>query len=190
MKDQQLTESESLSLITSMIKQAKSNYQGGASFYFLLWGWVIMLANLSHYVLAVLIKYEHPYVVWLATIPAGIVSGIHGARLIKNALVLSHIDRMYNKLWMGIGFGIIVSIVYMQELNLNHNAVILLLTTAGVYMSGQLLKFKPLIFGAYALALASLLAFNVSMIDQCLVAAGGIFLGYLVPGYILKSKEK
>ena len=63
-----LTARESLDLIAAMIRQAKGNVQRN-NFYFLLWGWVVVLANLGMYTLQI-VKYEHPYVVWVITIPA------------------------------------------------------------------------------------------------------------------------
>ena len=65
-----LTAKESLDLITAMIHEAKGQVQRN-NFFFLLWGWVVVLANLGMYALYQ-IAYSRPYVVWLITIPAWI----------------------------------------------------------------------------------------------------------------------
>lgn len=190
MKEQSLSHEESLDMITSMIRQAKSNYQRGGSFYFLLWGWVVMLANITHYYFLNFTSFEYPYIAWLLTIPAGIISGIYGARQKSKSGITTPLERLYAHIWIAVGVGIAISLVFMQELGFSHSAVILLLAGMGTYISGQVLRFWPLAVGGVALAIACVVAFNVSVSDQYLVAAFGIFAGYLVPGYLLKSKEK
>ena len=68
-------------------------------------------------------------------------------------------------------------------------AFILLFAMGGTYISGQMLNFRPLVMGAFALLVSGIVCFNVSMVDQYLVGAIGILLGYLIPGYMLKSRE-
>ena len=77
MSEKELSKEESLQLITEMIGQAKRNFAKGGSFYFLLWGFVVMTANLGHYILTA-IEFEHPYYVWSLTIPAAIISMVYG----------------------------------------------------------------------------------------------------------------
>ncbi|MEQ8474287.1 MAG: hypothetical protein RIC35_24035 [Marinoscillum sp.] len=190
MSEKELTGQESLDLIREMIQQAKSNYQKGGSFHFLLWGWVVMFANFTHYYLEAFTSYEMPYIVWVVTFPAGIISAVYGARRKRKAMVTSHLDRMYGQVWVIVGVGVIVTLTFMPKLSYNHNAVILLFAAVGTYISGQLLRFRPLVFGGLALIAASIIAFSVSVTDQYLVGGIGIFAGYLIPGYILKSKEK
>lgn len=190
MSEQTLTNKESLALITEMIGQAKKNYRKGGSFHFLLWGWVVMLANLGHYYLEGFTDYPHPYLVWVITFPAGIISALYGARQSKQATVVSHLDRLYGQVWIAAGVGIVITLIFMRNLSFNHGAMILLFAAMGTYLSGQMLRFKPLILGGLALAVAAVVCFNVSVTDQYLVSAIGIFLGYIVPGYLLKSKEK
>lgn len=189
MLEKPLDHKKSLDLITEMISQAKCNYSREGSFYFLLWGWVVMLANFGHYILQVYFEYPRPYLVWLATIPAGIISIVHGARRSKKTQVTSHLDRMYSQVWLAAGLGVVIALLNMSTLSFYHNAVILIFASMGTYISGHLLKFKPLILGGVALAISSIVAFQVSEINQYLVGGIGVLLGYLVPGYLLKNKQ-
>lgn len=187
--NEELSKDESLKLITEMIGQAKRNLAKGGSFYFLLWGWVIALANLGHYLIDRNDWYEHPYVVWLLVIPAVIITIIYSARRDSKAKIVSHYDRVYGQIWMAIFIAIMILLVFMAKLDFNQNAVILLFSGLGTYLSGFLLRFKPLILGGIALGISSVIAFNVSVMDQYLVAAVGLVLGYLIPGYLLKRAE-
>ena len=49
MDEQNISPEESLQIITGMIGKAKSNFARGGSFYFLLWGSVIALADFGHF---------------------------------------------------------------------------------------------------------------------------------------------
>lgn len=188
--EKNLTERESLAIITTMIAQTRNNYQKGGSFHFLLWGWVIMLANFGHYLLDTVVAYEQPYLVWLITFPAAIISGIYGYKQGKDAIVIGHMDRLYGHVWIACGVGILSSLIFMRELNYGHEPVILLFAAVGTYITGQMLRFRPLIFGGLALVLAAIACFSVPVSNQYLVSGIGMFAGYLVPGYMLKKREK
>ena len=117
MSEKELSKDESLELITEMINQAKRNLAKGGSFHFLLWGWVVMLANLGHYILAKYNLFDAPQMVWLITIPASIVSIVYSARKEKNAGVKSHIDRLNGIIWLGIFIGVLVILFFLGNVN-------------------------------------------------------------------------
>jgi hypothetical protein len=73
-----------------MIQEAKGNMRRNG-FYFLLWGWVIVVANLGMYVLQ---KFDvpYPYAMWLITIPAWIISFVRGYREGKAQRIVTHLD--------------------------------------------------------------------------------------------------
>jgi hypothetical protein len=77
--EKQMTAHESLELIATMIRQAKTGIRQ-KSFYFLLWGWVVALAYLGGYVL-LKAGYDKPYLIWVITLPAMIASFIYGSRV-------------------------------------------------------------------------------------------------------------
>lgn len=57
------------------------------------------------------------------------------------------------------------------------------------YLSGITIKFRPLVYGGIVLWISAIISFMLPGDLQLLISAGGIFLGYLVPGYILKYKN-
>lgn len=190
MSEKELTKDESLALIADMINKAKRNVVKGGSFYFLLWGWVVMLANLGHYLIGKFDWYEHPYIVWLATIPAAIASVVYGARRSRSAVVKSHLDRLYSRIWLGVSISVIIILSFLGDIRPNLNAIILTFAGLGVFISGFALRFKPSVIGGVALWITAIVAFNISPIDQYLVGSVGILAGYLIPGYLLRKAEK
>ncbi len=189
MKEETLTKEESLALIMDMVGQAKARVGRQGSFYFLLWGWVVMLANAGHYVLGAYTQFEYPYMVWLIVIPAIVASIVYGMRQDRAAQVKGYFDHVYAYVWLAISFGILLTLIFMDVISMRPNAIILLLAATGTFISGQLIRFKPLTWGALTLWIGSICAFVVPIMDQYLVAAIAIALGYLVPGYLLRKQE-
>lgn len=187
--EKELSPKESLDIISNAINQAKKNVVKGGSFQILWWGWIIAIANLGHYTLMKL-DYSAPYVVWILVIPAIVVSAVHGYRMSKSSRVTTHMDAMYGQIWLAAFIVIMISVIFMSKLNFNHNPVILGVAGFGMYTTGILLRFKPIVYGAVLLWIASILAYNIPVVDQYLLAGIAIILGYLIPGYILKKAEK
>lgn len=188
METKELTTQESLSIITDMIGQAKHNVAKGDSFQILFWGWIIAIANLGHYVLAKS-GYDHPYVVWLLVVPAIVISVFYGIRMNKKQLVRTHMDKIYAQIWIGAFIVFIITVSFMFQLNFHHNPVILAVAGLGMYITGWLLRFKPVVFGAVCLWIGAIVAFTLPVTDQYLVGSISILVGYIVPGYLLKRAE-
>ncbi|HYG18365.1 MAG TPA: hypothetical protein VD816_05520 [Ohtaekwangia sp.] len=187
METEKLTARESLDIITAMIEKAKGNVQRNA-FYFLLWGWVIVLANLGMYTL-LRVGYERPALVWLITIPAWIYSIYYGYRREKSRATTTHFDRISTGLWLSFGVCIFTLVFFGYKINFQLNPVILLITAVPTFVSGIIIRFKPLMIGGVAFWAFGIVNFLVPMDLQFLFGAMAIVCGYLVPGYMLKNKE-
>ena len=188
-EEQNLTSEQRIAIIEQMIHTAKGNISDG-SFHFLLWGWVIALANLGHYLVAVYTNYSHPELIWVICFPAAIISGIYGHNQSKKAMMSTYTDRISKWLWVGLFPCIIVIIFFGSKINFMINPIIMLLTGYVTFQSGIIIKFKPLAIGGIIFWCASIIGFMMTNENQTLVSAIAVVLGYLVPGYQLKSKYK
>jgi hypothetical protein len=189
MEESKLSNSESLQIITEMIGRAKRNMAKKGSFYFLLWGWVVLIGNFGFYIIARYQLFPYPYVIWSITLPAIIVTVIYSMRQNRKSIATSQLDNIYMNLWMAIFVAVVIVLVFMPKMNYSHNAVILLLAGLGTFVTGKLIKFNPLVIGSLALWIGAIIAFNVPVIDQYLVGGFAIIVGYLIPGYLLKRAE-
>ena len=96
-------------------------------------------------------------------------------------------------LWWGFCFTLLVVLVMasFQKLSWSSTyAFIIALYGLGTFVSGGILKFKPLIIGGIISWIMSVLALFVEPINILLVMALSIVIAYLIPGYMLKFKEK
>ncbi len=187
-ENEPLSTQDSLQIIVTMIQQAKGNVQRD-SFYFLLWGWVIALANIGHYVILKFTAYPRPYIVWLVAIPAYAVTLIYGYRQGKKQISRTHLDKVSAILWIGFGVSVPVIILFGERINYNINPIILLMAALPTFISGILINFRPLLIGGVLFWVASIVSFMVPYEFQYPLMAITIILGYLIPGYILKKSK-
>src|SRR5687767_9350597 len=110
-----LSANQSLDIITQMINQAQGNVRG-SSLHFLLWGWVIAIANLGMFTL-IQLEYSRPYIVWLITIPAWITSMYFGYKQGKAVRITTHIDKITMWMWIVYGCSIFTLIFFGRSIN-------------------------------------------------------------------------
>jgi len=190
--EQTLDEKKSLQVIYETIENAKAKFRDDG-FYFLLWGWLVLVASLAHYILFNFIAFEHYYIGWPIVMIAGaIVSGVHGYRQSKEAVVWSHFDRAVGFLWIGFTVALLLilamSFIGVIPFSLT-NPLIIVLFSMGTFVSGAILKFKPLIYGAILGWIISVFSFLNPSSVQMLLGALAVLVAYLIPGYMLKLKK-
>lgn len=184
----EMTQSDSLAIISEMIEAAKKELKG-EYFFFIFWGWLAIGIHVAHYYLLVYTKVEHPEMVWGLAVFGGIYSAIYSVRRSKKQRVTSHIDKTIGYIWMAYGFTTLIIIGAGGKLNYATYPLITLLTAFPTFLTGIITKYKPLIFGGSLFWIFAVISFSVSPINQIIVGAIALAFGYLVPGYMLKKSQ-
>lgn len=183
---------QSLQLIQAMVDKAKENISVNR-FYFLLWGWVTFLAILGQFFLKVVLDYRHHYFVWLAVIPAVVITIIYSSKKQKQRSVRTYVGDSMSFLWSGIGISFFILTVIISTKGgagwLNAYPFYILFYGLGTYVSGRILKFPPLVIGGIFNWLLALVSVFVGFDYQLLLAAAAILTSYLIPGYLLKNPK-
>jgi hypothetical protein len=187
-KTNELTTEQSLHIITSMISQAKGNMKS-SSFYFLLWGWTIAIANLGIYVLLKFTDVSNPFLMMGLTIPAAIVSVIYGTRQRKIVGAPTLLDYINKWLWIGFGITCFIFVYFGKQIGWQVNPVIITMCAVPTFLSGIMLRFRPLILGGIVFWVIGIACFLAPVEIQFLLAFVAVVFGYLVPGYLLKKSE-
>jgi hypothetical protein len=178
-----------LDVIYEMIENSKTRIRENAFFY-LLWGWLVLTASLSHFIM---IKFGifYSFLAWPVIMTAGmIVSVIAGIRMGKRAGYRSHIDSAMIYLWYGFFFALLVILAFSMGGKIPweiSNALIISMYGLGTFVSGGILKFKPLIIGGICCWIIALCAFFVPGEYTLLLVAFSIIIAYLIPGYLLRK---
>lgn len=182
-------EQKNLDLITEMINRAKGNVQSEYVF-FLIWGWIVALASFLHYILIKFTNFEHPEWAWLLIFLGVILSGWYGFKIGKRKHVKTYTDRIYGNIWLVFLINYFIVLFFMKDINYNVAPIILLLAGGSTYLSGIAIKFKPLIYGGIVLWVSAAICYVVPREVQPLVEGVSVLIGYLVPGYMLKYKNR
>jgi len=185
--EKMMTGEESLKIITEMINKTKVNVSQG-SFHLLFWGWLIFAISLSEYLLANFTGFSHPYYVWMLVIPGVFVSMVYGFINGRKALVHTYAEMVYMWTWMAFLFAaIVLFIVHSRSLE-TVAPYILLLAGIPTFISGFIIKFRPLIAGGLCFWIIALV---ISFTGPSIAPLGipvAMLIGYLIPGYMLKNK--
>lgn len=185
-----LSSEKSLEIITEMINRTKMNIRHGA-FHLLFWGWLIAILSLSEYILDMFTEFEHPWWVWAMTIPGIFVSFIYGYRRGSRQSVQTYTERIYKWIWFAFLGSLITLFVFMGVEGMMHKVgpFILLFAAFAVFLSGIVIKFRPLIFGAISIWALAVAGFFAGPAIAPLAVPAAVIAGYLVPGYMLKKTE-
>ncbi len=183
---------EKLDVIFGMIENSKTNIRDNAFFY-LLWGWLVLLASLLHFTLMKL-GVGYSYLVWPVIMTGGsIASVIAGIRLGRRASYITYLDKAIIFLWWGFFFTIIIPLAFAVAGKIPWgiaNALIISLYGLGTFVSGGILRFRPLVVGGICCWIISLGAFWVPESYMLLLVALSIIIAYLIPGYMIRSAAK
>ncbi len=171
-----------------MINKTKVNISQG-SFHLLFWGWLIFVCSLSEYALGKLTSYTHPYYVWLLVIPGVFVSMIYGFVNGRKARVYTYADMLYMWTWIGFLIAATVLFIVLSKRMDTFAPYILLLAGFPTFVSGFIIKFKPLIAGGISFWIIALLVHFAGPYLAPLGVPVAMLTGYLIPGYLLKSKD-
>lgn len=172
-----------------MIHKTKVNIRQG-SFHLLFWGWLIFVCSLTEYLLMTFAHYSHHYYVWFLTIPGVFVSLIYGFRTGRKEMVHTYADKIYMWTWMGFMFTTIV-LFMVHSKNLSTLGIyIMLLAGFPTFVSGFIIKFKPLIIGGICFWVIAIVVNYAGPSISSLGMAVAVLTGYLIPGYLLRNKVK
>ncbi len=192
-----LTPEESLQIIQKSISNSRRNMREG-SFYFLLWGWALILASLANYFLIRYLIGKEQYedimlmslLAWgVFIVAAMIIQFIYQARSGKKERVITHLDRYIKIVW--IAAGLLMGLMAFLSLKVNAfpTPFILGVTAMATAVSGLMVRFRPLVIGAIVFLTAAVVSSYLSGTEQLLAFAVAMVLGYLIPGYILRTSN-
>lgn len=180
---------ESLKIINDMISSAKTNLSDD-SFYLLFWGWLVAFTNIGEFLIANFTNYPRPYIVWLIVLPGILISFIYGYRKSKTEKVTSHIDKIHLYVWISVIISYFILVFFGNQINYKIPQLIFILVAIATFLSGSIIKFKPLIYGGILFWIGSILLFIVPDFYVHLLSAFIVILGFIIPGYMLKKYRK
>jgi len=135
--EQELTPSESLKLIETMIGQAKSSFSR-MSFYFLMWGVLLLAAMVTTYMMRDAgDAWAHGAAWGVAGALGGIISSIYGFRQGKKEQVANPMDRVVGWIWGAFVITMLLMMFAFAGTGRDPGAAITLLTAMPTFLTGR-----------------------------------------------------
>ncbi len=182
-----MTGEESLKVITAMINKTRVNVIQ-SSFHLLFWGWLIFVSSLSEFLLWKFTDFASPWYVWFFVIPGVFVSMIYGFTKGRKASLHTYAEGIYVWIWMAFLIASLVLVVIHSSNMESFAPYILLLAAIPTFLSGIVLKFRPLIWGGVSFWIFALAAHFGGPTVSGLAMPAATITGYLIPGYLLRKK--
>jgi len=141
-------------------------------------------------------QYPQHYIVWLATIPVFIYQAFYIRKKHKQQTVVTYTDSIIGFVWITFSIVIVLIGFLIGQLTGGDyyiHIIPLLLAVYGmpVFLTGVIVRFKPLIFGGIACWVLCIISTFIKIYDyQFLCIPLAMLLAWIIPGYMLRAKYK
>lgn len=190
MDKENLTQEESMEVIRQMISMSRRKF-GESGFHFLLWGVLVIAAALVQYFLIMQGFGPESNWVWVAMPIIGVpVAVVYEMRRQRREQVKTKFDNIYAALWQGFGIALLLIIPVSLIMQVNPIPFLLILIGLATFVSGAIVRFVPLKVGAVVFWIAAVLSLQLKDADLLLAYSAAVFLGYVVPGLLLRKRFK
>lgn len=177
-----------LELIQQAIEDAKVRLSENGHI-FLLWGWLTLAAAASQFLLLMLEFYQYNWMPWLLMPLGGIYTGWYYARQPDVRSSKSVLSPILSGLWIYLAINLMVlPFFFWSKLGGSTIPILIILLGLGITVTGQVLRFRPLLWAGIVTNLLGLGAFFLEPLYQVPVMGLAAVIGDLIPGYLLKNR--
>ncbi len=189
--NESLSANESLKLIESMIYKAQNRFSENGTLY-LLWGWVVFFCSIIQYLFLKFTQYTNGSLIWSVTILVLIYQIIYLSKKQKKVKVKTYTDEIIGYVWMtfGICMGLLTVIMSRVNIWMLFYPFIFLFYGIPTFLSGAIMRFKPLMIGGFCCWLLSIAATFITSLEVILLFIPAVLFGWIIPGYLLRARFK
>ena len=193
MEEKQLTGQESLALINQMISKAKNEITD-TGFGWILWGVMIFLASITTYIVIEFDLDVNLFIGWnifgLIAIPIMAYNLFRSRKTVKTRTYVDDLLHMFD-----IGFTICIFLIILSmNISVSPNegfGYFLMVYGFLMLIQGGAIRFRPLFIGAVINWAGSLaIFFNKEFKYDMLITAAAVFIGYIIPGLMLRKQYR
>jgi hypothetical protein len=191
MTEQNFSPEQSLRLIQSMISKTRQNMSDN-SIYFLVWGWLTFFACTGQFILKHIYQYEKHYLVWLVSFIGIFFTLYQGRKKNRTVKAKTYLDENMSYLWTGMAACFFVLALILTRLGWGFSVFpfFIMLYGLGTFVSGNFLKFRPLVIGGVISWILAIGATFASYDYQMLFGAAAILISYIIPAYMLQRRNR
>ncbi len=189
--NESLSPVDSLRFIESMIHKAQNRFSENGTLY-LLWGWTIFLCSLVQYFSLKFTSFSNASLIWLLAVFVMLYQIFYLSKKRKTDKVTTYSDEIIGYVWMtfGICMGLLTIIMSKLQIWMLFYPFIFLFYGIPTFLSGAIMRFKPLMFGGICCWILSIAASFITSIGVILLLVPAVLFGWIIPGYLLKARFK
>src|SRR5437773_5763841 len=194
MQEENFSGQESLQVIESMVNKAKNQFSESGTLY-LLWGWWVFICSIAEFILLNVVHYEKHWLVWWTMWAILIYQFFYLRKKRSRVRVRTYTDEIIGFVWITFLI-LMVLLVFLIGRVTDPNKVslidpaFLILYGMPTFLSGIILKFRPLIIGGIGCWILSVIATFVSPEYHLLFLPIAMLIAWIIPGYLLRKKYK
>lgn len=194
MNEETFTHSDSLAVIQAMINKAKDQFSENGHLY-LVWGWAILVCSIGHFVLLKFVQSQYASMIWFLTWLVILYQAYYLWKQGKRTKVRTYTHEIIGWVWvsfiiMMFLFGFVMGRALGQQYYKYINIGFLVLYGMPTFLSGIILRFKPLITGGIICWLLAILALFIFHEYHLLLLAAAVIIAWIIPGYRLRARYK
>jgi hypothetical protein len=186
-EEQQLTEQQSLELITKMINKAKCDYRetGIAA---LMWGSVITFCSLISFI-NYYEKWQWAQYIWFLTFIAVIPQVIISVRENKRKKYKTYNDDAMGGIWISFGISIFLLSFFSGLYDVpSEYSLFLILYGIPTFATGFARRFTPMIIGGITCWAFAIISMYIKFPYAMLLTAAAALIAWFIPGIILRRR--
>ena len=185
---EELHPKESLDIIQTMIQAEKMRFSENG-FIYRMWGWLVLVAAVSQFILLQLELYSYHYYPWFLMIFGSIYTGIYYGKK-KKTTHLPFSGKILAFTWIAISINIFGVAFVLSSMADNFLLFIILTNIAiGVIVAGALLDFKWLLIGGFICIIIGFVSLFIPHVYWNLLTVIAILFTNLIPGYLMKKNS-
>ncbi len=188
MKDQSLSEKESLLLISSMITQAK-NYYYESGLGALLWGFTNFICFVLVYLEETVTWFKLPFNPFYLMFITVILQFYFDRKEKKYKQTVTFKNEACKYVWLTFAISVLILTIAGGITDIGYIVLPLLLLLFGIptFLTGCITKFTPFVIGGIACWIFCIIAFFYKSNLTYLLVAAGAGVAWIVPGFILRA---
>ncbi len=183
---------QQLQLIDSMINKARNRFYENGHLY-LLWGWTILVCSLGSYLFEYVFNIPNSWMIWIITWLVLVYQIFYITKRKKKRRFVTYTGDLIKYVWMVFAIVTILMLVVVQKNTTSPHqtdAVFLVLYGLPTFLSGKILKFQPLVIGAFSCWLLVIVSLFIPIQYHMLLIAVAVIAAWIIPGYLLSNRFK
>ncbi len=185
-QEKNISREEGYEIIQRMLRTARHEVDNN-SFYFLLWGWLVLAASVGHFILGKA-GFDYPYITWALMPVGGIITAVYAMKHEKHKKVRSYVDQLMSYVLIAFLVSLVIVLAFMSVLQLYTYPIVMVIYGIWLFVSGGALRFRPLVIGGVINWGCAVAAFFVAFEMQLLLLSFAVLTGYIIPGYMLNGQ--